>query len=341
MAGPVAAMVRVGASGAEALGLRAASVGLLSGGGLPRALSYAFSRQPGCCVSRKQTKNFSRAPGLDGRDDYQVLGVSPGASKDEVKKAYRREALKWHPDRHDGPGKQEAEAKFKRISEAYSNITSGRGRVGGSRGSPTGGGFSHQRARRSGGGGATYNYQYTYPRGGGGGFTRGEADKIFEEFFGSGAAQHILKEMENLFRNQHRHGGGGPFVFRGGMPGMSPEEFRRIFEHQERARSRGQDGSYDETKRETFVSREGVRMERRTTTRKDRDGRVISKMVEETRAPLGGDAASGQPRASEPSPLAQLFSRVATQVFFRVFVPVIVRTVQGLISNLFGGRRIK
>ena len=150
MAAPVAAMVRVGVSGAEALGLRAASVGLLSGGGLPRALSYAFSRQPGCCVSRKQTKNFSRAPGLDGRDDYQVLGVSPGASKDEVKKAYRREALKWHPDRHDGPGKQEAEAKFKRISEAYSNITSGRGRVGGSRGGPTGGGFSHRRARRSG-----------------------------------------------------------------------------------------------------------------------------------------------------------------------------------------------
>ena len=53
----------------------------------------------------------------DKRDYYEVLGVSRGASDDEIKKAYRKEAKKYHPDLH--PGDKEAEAKFKEINEAY------------------------------------------------------------------------------------------------------------------------------------------------------------------------------------------------------------------------------
>ena len=51
------------------------------------------------------------------RDYYEVLSVSREASSDELRKAYRREALKHHPDRNQGDG--EAEAKFKEASEAY------------------------------------------------------------------------------------------------------------------------------------------------------------------------------------------------------------------------------
>jgi len=55
-------------------------------------------------------------------DYYQILGVSRDATADEIKKAYRKLAMKYHPDKAKGDKKQ-AEEKFKQISEAYAVLS--------------------------------------------------------------------------------------------------------------------------------------------------------------------------------------------------------------------------
>ena len=51
-----------------------------------------------------------------GKEYYSVLGIQKGASDDEIKKAYRKQALRYHPDKNKSP---DAEEKFKEIAEAY------------------------------------------------------------------------------------------------------------------------------------------------------------------------------------------------------------------------------
>ena len=54
---------------------------------------------------------------MEKRDYYEVLGVSKNATDAEIKSAYKKMAIKYHPDRN--PGDKEAEEKFKEAAEAY------------------------------------------------------------------------------------------------------------------------------------------------------------------------------------------------------------------------------
>ena len=65
----------------------------------------------------------------DKRDYYEVLGVAKGASDDEIKAAYRKLAIKFHPDKYATQSLQaqkDAEQKFKEVNEAYDTIKKAR-----------------------------------------------------------------------------------------------------------------------------------------------------------------------------------------------------------------------
>ncbi len=59
------------------------------------------------------------------KDYYKILGVEKDATEDEIKKAFRKQALKWHPDKNRGDAEQEklADKMFKDIGEAYETLS--------------------------------------------------------------------------------------------------------------------------------------------------------------------------------------------------------------------------
>ncbi len=121
------------------------------------------------------------------RDYYDVLGVAKGASADEIKKAYRKLAIKYHPDKN--PGDKEAEEKFKEAAEAYEVLSNAEKKQRYDQ-------FGH--AGTSGAGGY-----------GGGHMNMEDIFSQFGDIFGGGSP------FESFFGGGHGGGGGGRRVARG------------------------------------------------------------------------------------------------------------------------------
>ena len=124
------------------------------------------------------------------RDYYEVLGVQKSASADEIKKAYRKAAMKYHPDRN--PGDKEAEAKFKEAGEAYEVLSDDSKRQRYDQF-----GFAGVDPNYGGGGNGPYGAGFS----GFGDF--GDLGDIFGEFFGGGRssranAQNAPRRGENI-----------------------------------------------------------------------------------------------------------------------------------------------
>uniref|UniRef100_A0A1A8JTP2 DnaJ (Hsp40) homolog, subfamily B, member 1a n=1 Tax=Nothobranchius kuhntae TaxID=321403 RepID=A0A1A8JTP2_NOTKU len=102
-----------------------------------------------------------------GKDYYSVLGISKDASEEEIKKAYRKQALRFHPDKNKSPG---AEDKFKEVAEAYDVLSDVKKRDVYDR-------YGEEGLKGSAGGGVhcgpSFNYTFS-----------GDPHAIFAEFFG-------------------------------------------------------------------------------------------------------------------------------------------------------------
>mmetsp|Transcript_20710 Transcript_20710/g.37098 ORF Transcript_20710/g.37098 Transcript_20710/m.37098 type:complete len:345 (-) Transcript_20710:1468-2502(-) len=124
-----------------------------------------------------------------GKNYYQILGVSKEADDSELKKAYRKLAVKYHPDKNP-ENKEEAEAKFKEVSEAYEVLSDPENRKVYDK-------FGEDGLKKGGGGPGSSNFQFK------------RAEDIFASFFGS----------SGFDDGDMKFGGMGGFPF-GGMGGM-------------------------------------------------------------------------------------------------------------------------
>lgn len=135
------------------------------------------------------------------RDYYEILGLKKDASAADIKSAYRKAALKWHPDKNKD-NKEEAETKFKEINEAYQVLSDPKKKqtydqfghaafdqASGMGGNPFGGAYQ------------SGPFTWSYSTGGAAGqqdFDFGDPFEIFEQFFGGGFARAARRPRYSL-----------------------------------------------------------------------------------------------------------------------------------------------
>src|ERR1700754_3591137 len=129
---------------------------------------------------------------MSKRDYYDILGVAKGADADEIKKAYRKMAIKYHPDKNEGD--KDAEEKFKEAAEAYEVLSNPEKRQRYNQ-------FGHAaNAQSASGGGGGY---------GGQGMNMEDIFSQFGDIFGGGSP------FEGFFGGGGRQSSGGRRVVRG------------------------------------------------------------------------------------------------------------------------------
>jgi len=128
-----------------------------------------------------------------GKDYYKILGIAKGASEDEIKKSYRKMALKYHPDKNKEAG---AEARFKDVAEAYDVLSDPKKKEVYDKFGEDG-----LKADAAPGGGPGGGYHYTF---------RGDPMQMFSQMFGGNNG------MFTEFSFGAPGGGGGPDVMFGG-----------------------------------------------------------------------------------------------------------------------------
>ena len=124
------------------------------------------------------------------RDPYQILGVTPGASDDEIKKAYRTLSRKYHPDANvNNPNKEAAEEKFKEVQQAYDQIMKEK-QSGGSYGYGGGQGYGY--------GGTGYRYSYNNAGYGSAGDTESTQMRAAANYISNGYYREALNVLNNM-----------------------------------------------------------------------------------------------------------------------------------------------
>ena len=145
------------------------------------------------------------------RDYYDILGVSKSASDQELKQAYRKQALQWHPDRNKT---KEAEGRFKEVNEAYEVLSDAQKKAAydqyGHAAFQQGGFGSAAGQGPFGGEGGTYRqgpFTYSYTTGGQGGqgfdfsdFGFSDPFEIFEQFFGGGFGRSTSQRRRQAYQ---------------------------------------------------------------------------------------------------------------------------------------------
>ena len=149
-----------------------------------------------------------------GKDYYQILGVDKNATDDDIKKAYRRMALKYHPDKNKTPG---AEERFKEVAEAYEILSHAEKRSMFDK-------FGEEGLRRGSGTGASGEagaHTFTF---------NGDPYKTFQMFFSSSEeAMEVDEILSGLFGGNRAQGG---MFSRGKVNGSHEEDlFGDVFGH--------------------------------------------------------------------------------------------------------------